>query len=538
MSIEYFVEGKVTSQTEGNQLNYSKGNIEYNTSKNFNQKGNEAGVSLNSPDAIHPDDTPVNLVEVSLNLFFDGTQNNKTNTQLGKDYSKSNHQNDSYTNDFSNVARGYDAVDPTAENQVATYIEGIGTEDDKSESIPFTTKPNNRGIPLGTGPRGIVAKVIKGCKKGAEALKNYAGRDIHLKVNVYGFSRGSAAARHFLHIATNSIQVLETSSGLKVLAPFDEDPFTSAVVIPNRDPLTDSNGYFGACMLYWNLIPKRITFNFVGLYDTVASYGLNHRGGYGIPNDTVQLNLNSFSRVSYILQITSGDEYRDNFDLTNINSAGIYGFELTFPGVHSDIGGGYVSGNSEITDIFKNFGLAGSQGCKQFTEILENEGWYREGQLKVNYTPRTSKYGELKGAGQSVLQGTRAPKNDFDKIPLNTMFHYSAFFNVKYKNTAKKDHEITDPFMQRFNSQIWGYINACNSLRETYRREYLRSNSAGDYISRIKTLSYIDFVDLDDLKTLRNEFLHWSANVSEFGYAPRVTDVAIGNERSRFIQNG
>ena len=281
MSIEYYVEGKITTQTEGNQRNFSKGNIEHNSLRNVNQKGTDTGISLNTPDEIHDNDIPVNIIDVSLNLFFDGTQNNKTNTELGKDYKKSNHKDDSYTNDYSNVARGYDAINPNADNQVSWYIEGIGTEDSQSESLPFTTKPNNRGIPLGTGPRGVQAKVVRGCAKGAEALKNYAGREINLKVNVYGFSRGSAAARHFIHIASTPAQVFETTAGLKVLSPDEEYPLENVVIIPKKDSITDTNGYFGACLLFWNLIPKKIIFNFIGLYDTVASYGINHRGGYG-----------------------------------------------------------------------------------------------------------------------------------------------------------------------------------------------------------------------------------------------------------------
>ena len=68
MSIEYYVEGKITTQTEGNQRNFSKGNIEHNSVKNINQQGTDTGVSLNSPDDIYPDDKPVNTIDISLNI--------------------------------------------------------------------------------------------------------------------------------------------------------------------------------------------------------------------------------------------------------------------------------------------------------------------------------------------------------------------------------------------------------------------------------------------------------------------------------------
>jgi len=44
----------------------------------------------------------------------------------------------------------------------------------------------------------VEAKVTKGCIKAAKKLVNYPQEDIHLKVNVYGFSRGATAARHFI----------------------------------------------------------------------------------------------------------------------------------------------------------------------------------------------------------------------------------------------------------------------------------------------------------------------------------------------------
>lgn len=45
---------------------------------------------------------------------------------------------------------------------------------------------------------------------------------------------------------------------------------------------TDSHlmnyGYFGACLLKNELVVNQVRFNFVGLYDTVASFGINHKG--------------------------------------------------------------------------------------------------------------------------------------------------------------------------------------------------------------------------------------------------------------------
>lgn len=542
MSIEYFVEGKVTLQTKGDQLNFSKGDIVQNSAQTVNQNGLETGVSYNKAQEVNPNDTPINIIEVSLNLFFDGTQNNKTNTQLGIDYKKSNHKDDSYTNDFSNVARGFDAINPEAVNQVAEYIEGIGTEDEESESIIFTTKPNNRGIPLGTGPRGVKAKVTKGCVKGAEAVKKYAGKDINLKVNVFGFSRGSAAARHFLHIANAPCEVLKgmNNTGM-ALGPFEG--LGERIPVKQDDELILRHGYFGACLIANKVIPLKIIFNFVGLYDTVASYGIDHRGkelaGVSIiDNDTKQLGLDAVSKSLFVLQIASDDEYRDNFDLTNINSTGVKGLQFTLPGVHSDIGGCYVNNAEEKVDIFQEVGNYGFK-VEAFREILKFEGWYANNvQLCIDYEKRYSRFGEVKGGGTSTLVGTRKLFNTYDKIPLNTMFHYSKQFDIIYLDKKVQNSTINDGFLNSVYSQLISYMNACNVLRSNYIPEYNESNSSGDYLSKLKNLSYLDFINIEDLKRLRNEYLHWSASVTAFGLGPKVGEVTNGKERKRNIQNG
>ena len=535
MSIEYYVEGKTTIQTEGSNLTFSKEDISYNSEKNVNQKGTDTGVSFNKPREIHPNDKPVNLLEVSLNLFFDGTQNNKTNTELGKDYAESNHDDDSYTNDLSNVARGFDAIDPNAENQVAAYIEGIGTEDKESETTLWGSLPNNSGTPLGTGDRGIEAKVAKGCKNGAEALKKYGGKKgIHLKVNVYGFSRGAAAARNFLHIANSSVRIIKMFSGkIKVHPPGNSWKPQESLIFSDEDgsktAFISQFGYFGASLIYKNIKPEKITFNFVGLYDTVASFGLIHS------DDTTDLGLDAVKKAYFVLQIAADDEYRDNFDSTNIDSASVKGLQFTLPGVHSDIGGCYVNGLTENVDIYLDNGNNPGSGAR-FRQILINEGWYKPQQIWLEkLTPAMDGIVPV-----YMLKGKRPLFNTYDKISLNTMFNISKQeqFGVKYDTDAMKDHAINDPFLIVVNNQLQAYMNACNTLRNSYITEYNKNNSAGHYLEKIKAINYEDYLKFEDLETLRNKYLHWSASVTKFGFDPKVGEVTNGKNRKRKIQPG
>lgn len=539
MSIEYIVEGKIKTQVKGDYLVFSKENITHNSENSLEQSGKESGVSYNKAKTLHPNDKPVNLLEVRLNLFFDGTQNNKTNTDLGKDYEKSNHDDDSYTNDYSNVARGFDAVDPTVEHQIRIYIEGIGTKDGESEMHLWGNVPNT-GILFGTDGRGVRAKVTKGCVEAGKKLAKYAQKDIHLKVNVFGFSRGATAARHFLHIATNRARILKGSSKDGMAIPPHEAE-GRRIEVRLDDSLVLNHGYFGACLRYWNVEPKKITFNFAGLYDTVASYGMDHRpksvGGVPIIHgDTKQLGLDAVKKAYFTLQIAADNEYRDNFDLTDIDSTGVKGLQFILPGVHSDIGGCYVNQNEEKVDLYTERENEGRK-CEQFRKILIEEGWYTPEEIVVKKIISVHKYGVNT---KYILVGTRRPFNTYDKVSLNTMLYYSSQdqFGVKYSQKGMDNHKITDPFLIEIYEKLRNYMNACNTLRNTYVAEYNKSNSSGDYLSKIKALHYEDFVDLDQLKTLRNKYLHWSASATKIGYGPRVGKVVSGKERIRNIQYG
>ncbi|WP_160136480.1 phospholipase effector Tle1 domain-containing protein [Chryseobacterium sp. c4a] len=539
MSIEYFVEGKIKIEVKGDYKVFSKGNITFNSENSLEQSGKESGVSYNKAKTIHPNDSPVNLLEVSLNLFFDGTQNNKTNTDLGKDYEESNHDDDSYTNDYSNVARGFDAVDPTVEHQIRVYIEGIGTKDGESEMHFFGNVPNT-GILFGTDGRGVRAKVTKGCVEAGKKLAKYTQKDIHLKINVFGFSRGATAARHFLHIATNRARILKGSSKDGMAIPPHEAE-GKRIKVRLDDDLVLNYGYFGACLIDNKVVPKKITFNFAGLYDTVASYGMNHRekSVAGIPiihGDTKQLGLDAVKKSYFTLQIAADNEYRDNFDLTNIDSTGVKGLQFILPGVHSDIGGCYVNQNEEKVDLYTERENGGRR-CEQFRKILIEEGWYTRDEIEVKKIISVHKYGVNT---KYILVGTRRPFNTYDKVSLNTMFYYSSQeqFGVKYKQKMIDSHKITDPFLIEIHNQLKNYMNACSTLRNTYIAEFNRNNSSGDYLSKIKTLHYEDFVDLDKLKILRNKYLHWSASATKIGYGPRVGKVESGKNRTRNIQYG
>lgn len=291
-------------------------------------------------------------VTVEAAVFFDGTLNNRTNTErrvgVGSTapdakaaaiYKKYGEDDNSYANYYSNVAilEFLNKKINTNKLQVSMYVEGIGTTDDSSDDM--------QGYAFGSGTTGVIDRVIAGIDRLTERLKklplkknDYIERVV---IDVYGFSRGAAAARHFVSRKTNlhRFQIFRTTLG-------------KSLKIEN---------------------PDEIVFRFVGLFDTVSSFQEGHPikdnlGYHNFRNDVAELDLAMGDTVRKAVHLTAGDENRTNFALTTIGStvkAG-KGFELRMPGAHSDVGGGYAQKEIEERQLGK---------AKERQWLIE-EGWY------------------------------------------------------------------------------------------------------------------------------------------------------------------
>lgn len=525
MSITRIIGGEYKITASGSiTIHATDGDLTFNAATYNNWHGGENGIFYHDYEPLHPADSLATDIDITLNIFFDGTQNNKTNTAEGKNHVASNHEDDSYTNDYSNVARGYDSINTTIFNQVSVYVEGIATEDLKKDDVV----PD---VAMGMGSRGIVAKVTKACVEAGKALKIlYKDKKIdEIKVNVFGFSRGAAAARHFLHVANSpaKLQLIDREHAYAV-PPFESDTNPDYVKIKKDEPLVHAHGYFAACLLNNDIKPKKIKFNFVGLYDTVSSHGVYHG------NDVKDLHLDAVEKAHFVFQLAADDEYRENFDLTDITSAGINGLEYTLPGVHSDIGGSYKDRAFETAilyykkeSLYNEMIHNSKEEVAKFKEIVIKEGWYKDYQIKAGVFPDSfinpkkekEKFESMEETYYSVI-GTRKMRNTYDKIPLKKMFFYSKQFGVIYDDLIiTNNHEIEDPFLQKVYNQLLNYMVACNDLRNSYVRQ--NSWDSEKYLAELRQISYNDYIDFEDLKTLRNEYLHWSVKANQFGLGSR-----------------
>ncbi|MEP1215397.1 MAG: DUF2235 domain-containing protein [Marinobacter sp.] len=281
-----------------------------------------------------PQKTP-RKVHLEVGIFTDGTMNNAANAQSFAEQLEQEclipYENDeisrdecewrmgllmgdSYANAATNVAKlrdmymeGEQESDGSITYQRYVYAPGAGTKTGDSDKW--------YGAATGMGEAGVIQQVNYAFSRLVLRVKeDLQGQAIDsLTVDLFGFSRGAAAARHAAH------EVNQGKSGL-LAQRFAE---------------------------YGILWPERVEVRFVGLFDSVAAIVNPFSGDLFAHNDRnhpVKLYLDP-GKVGHVVHLTAAHEHRKNFALNSIRnrdgSLPTNFREITLPGAHSDIGGGY-----------------------------------------------------------------------------------------------------------------------------------------------------------------------------------------------------
>ncbi|MBW1253946.1 phospholipase effector Tle1 domain-containing protein [Pantoea allii] len=398
-------------------------------------------------------------ITLTIGVFFDGTGNNANNSGARQAACSGEHygMNDaesmsaleqcvqlnrgvsgtaagSYIGYYSNVHWLYTLYNPeiktdTGAGQYAIYIEGIGTEDGAGDST--------YGMGTGRGDTGVVSKTDKAVAALAAGIQGYLDRHTdarfctikELQFDIFGFSRGAAAARHF----ANRI--------------FSQDRAIVSAIKASLNGI-DFSGTSGGKT------------RFLGIFDTVAAIGTPVNGLNPHSADTGDVNLALRPGVAdKVFHITAQHECRFNFALNSVKPAWP---ELALPGVHSDIGGGYNPDEHELCFLtrpdFETVPLSTpdtetriyQQTCGELTAmdgypaiapllnaVEVNVDTWHDDRLPAD------RYGSLQKRSGAALVIDRPTRNDWSKVVLRVMLDAAQDAGVEFSPILPKDDNLS-----------------------------------------------------------------------------------------------
>ena len=565
MSRTRIVKGKITERVKGDISIYSASNIIETSLQSIVETGKEKGISFGQPSK-PPEYQPENTIILYIGMFFDGTGNNRFNseslyytkvkgnndriksseipTQLSftltpekikeKDISKINISNrDSYWNPYSNIVKLHDLYKEKSETDLRTkknkytlkqYVEGIGTEKYKEDSVG--------GSSVGRGDTGIIAKVERGIKDLVKEKIAPLPKDkkiYKIVCDVFGFSRGAAAARHFCNeVKKPAYYVTRTKRD-----PYDKYDRNARILTDEKDLVKHAGGILGAELNKIGLKPYEETYNnieirFLGLFDTVVSdLVVKENIGYkltpffnGIPIiaqeylEDIKTNISGLG-IKKVFQIRANDEWRANFAYTPTED----GYTLYMLGAHSDIGGGYAE-LDKYTSILGFFDATkgGEEIFKQQEKIQkyfidnnyckENEIWFEKiyehtsgFYIESSPTETTPIYEKI--SGHYILKTSRYISNKYSLVPMYVMLQkaidHGVPFYKNYKEAADDDADVKNSFEHEIPDT------------EEFKmlREYLKKMLD---VSKDESKKSYSLSSTEMFKHIRNRYVHLSSH--------------------------
>ncbi len=295
---------------------------------------------------------------IHIGIFFDGTDNN-----MKRDYPKSH----------SNIVSLFNAYEVnTAKGYYSLYVPGVGT--------PFSIGGENGELAGGKsngeggGKRLYYAmfELFNFVNHAVNKNRLIAETIIKNHLKVADFPDGNKAEFRNKLFGTNPdkyfwpfIELLNKAIKIKEPTAIDE-------AINNKKPVIDeiNISVFGfsrgaaKARAFCNLFHKAVgesgvlcgiktNFNFLGLFDTVASVGLPLSaplvGGVAVGlQGWADASMKIHDNVKRCVHFVAAHEFRVSFPLSSIMYKGEYSEkfkEVVYPGVHSDLGGGYAVGD-------------------------------------------------------------------------------------------------------------------------------------------------------------------------------------------------
>ena len=446
-------------------------------------------------------------IDYTFGVFFDGTLNNMYNSEIRKSVAekrrlshnisyeeakkikeKKGKKDSSYENELSNPAILFKSYKEELNNKLfKIYVEGIGTNTKSPTKAEDYKKDDSfKGPAFGTGSAGIIDRVRDAIWRISRLIEIDKDKYLNkITFDVFGFSRGAAAARHFVYVVTHPEYIPKTNSNRETL------DIQGKILNPEYYKKAPKYGLLGILLDQkgWLTDNVKVEIRFAGLYDTVPHHGFTQT------DDIEDLGLDSINKANYVVHMVADDEHRYNFDLADISSVAKTspdsgkkgGIELFFPGVHSDVGGSYVDGAPNISYKI-NFSSDMDFLTKEKEELIR-QGWFSSQQISVKY------YLTIHGLNNYRLEGIKnSVSNQYSYIPLHIMAEFGRKKGVQFDNNILySSSKITNnpDFLNKVKKILWDYsfnggprlvykekgTEAENELIKKLRLYYLHWNS-------------------------------------------------------------
>lgn len=511
---------------------------------------------------------------VEFNVYFDGTWNSKFNSNW---YNDSNwYQSDRYSIDgkaydhddssieekyrgmykadetsFARAPTGVDQMNRAARTNdpyiIPLYVDGSGTETPSDDPYALDNVNDYKGSEaamqsdsafgsgLGRGGTGVYAKLEKMCEQVQNKLKAVSkATDIPIHIvmfDVYGFSRGAATARMFVH------RVIKEK---------------------NKELLTD----YGLDLTKYTVMVR-----FVGLFDTVSSIGTNHTND--VEGDKQGLAFAKGKITSKIVHLVAGHEFRQKFSVTSIQQAVTrgYGLEVVLPGNHTDIGDGKstkkkynedtkeyeFAGNVDEKTILQHkswsfsnmlttparavLGMAGDAiddqnemindmnqaSLEKTMQILIEQGWFVN-RAKTEQSPEQKEIWIEKDSPYKMLNVSRTLNVGYPKVPtwimLDLIKEAGAY---RFQDNLLKKYAISttkDNYLEQFYADMQLQVMA---RWKANSKDYISGNIANN---SQHTLPYVTVNNPNLQKILLNKYLQWPSEVTQ-SVSEQVVSVSL-----------
>lgn len=463
----------------------------------------------------------------------------------------------SYENELSNPAILFKNYSVDSSNKfhpvLKIYTEGMGTntlnnndENTKTGILPvenYETDDVAEGTGFGQGSAGIKDRVKRTIEMLVDKIKKAKKKEIDtITVDVFGFSRGAASARCFVHEITRQAYMAETIY-LADGSFYCKDANGYGVTSEYANKKLPTNGRLGYLLTNESITFDRLVIRFAGLYDTVPHHGFVQW------NDVNDLGLNSISKAKFTVHMVAADEHRANFNLVDIScitgkkggGKTDRGIELYLPGVHCDVGGSYVEGRSEVNGrLLVTKSMFGDELEKE-KERLVTEGWFKPKELTIHWdnAQRTI----INGVARVLSSNREAISNQYSYIPLHLMVKFcldkevpiflkSLMNDYKFKNTKFSN----IPFLEKVKARLeqYAFQDGQPFVYETVPMQTI-VYSADDYTAVAKEEERRKKEEDERntvLKKLRHDYLHWNAV-----YGEGVTNTLVQPNKPNFEDN-